>query len=77
VPHAIFEVIAEYPEEKHVAEDVRDAAVHEHRSKQREIDTAGRRLQARLLEAVAAHRVLHDARRGYHIAPGRDLLRHG
>ena len=29
---AIFDVIAEDPEEKHVAEDVRDATVHEHRS---------------------------------------------
>ncbi len=33
--HDVFDVVAEYPQEPHVAEDVQPAAVHEHRGKQR------------------------------------------
>src|SRR5438552_6995937 len=37
VTEAIFDIIAKDKKKKHIAEDVSDAAVHEHRSDQREI----------------------------------------
>src|SRR5712692_7159864 len=45
VPDAIFDVVAKDKKKKHVAEDVREAAVHEHRSDQREVNGNRRRLQ--------------------------------
>src|SRR6185369_15763114 len=36
--YAIFDVVAEDPEEKHVAADVREVAVHEHRGEERQIN---------------------------------------
>ena len=38
VPESILDVVAKDKKKKHVAKDVRDAAVHEHRSQQSEID---------------------------------------
>ena len=56
---AIFDVVAKDKKKKHVPEDVRQAAVHEHRSEQREIDGNRRRLQSRHFELLAGE-LLHD-----------------
>src|SRR6185295_2577162 len=37
VPQTIFDLVAEDPKEEHVSGDMRDAAVHEHRSNEREV----------------------------------------
>ena len=54
VAHAILDVVAENPQEPHVAQQVGDAAVHEHRRQQRQIDRPGRRLKAGGRELLSA-----------------------
>jgi hypothetical protein len=43
VAQTILDVVAEDPEEEHVAGDVREAAVHEHRREEREVNRTRRR----------------------------------
>ena len=50
----IFDVVAKDPKEEHVAEDVRDAAVHEHRSEQREVNRKRRFAETRYQHSLAA-----------------------
>jgi hypothetical protein len=78
--HVVFDVVAKNPEEPHIPEEVRDAAVHEHSRQQRQIDGDRRALEAELnpfdrlaIDAGPAHDfVLRDQ-----ILPRRDLRRHG
>src|SRR5215217_3915579 len=44
-PHGVLDVVAEDPQEQHIAPEVQQAAVHEHRREQRE-DRGGGRLRA-------------------------------
>jgi hypothetical protein len=46
VTEAILNVVAEDPEEQHIAADVSDAAVHEHRHEQGEVNRKRRCFQA-------------------------------
>ena len=48
MPQAIFDVVAKDPKEKHVPEDVRQAAMHEHGSDQRKENRNRCRLQSRI-----------------------------
>ncbi len=55
-PHDVLDVVAEHPQEPHVADDVEPAAVHEHRAEQVEpaaatVDHAGKPGTERHLEA--------------------------
>ena len=73
MPQVVFDVVAEDPEKQHVAEQVHQAAVHEHRNQQREIHRAGRLLQRNGGGLVADL----DAHRPRDVLAGADLLRHG
>ena len=77
VANAIFDVIAEDEKKKHVAEDVRQAAMHEHRSDQRQVNRDRRWLQARHLDALTCERLHQNAIAGNDVMTGNDLLRHG
>ena len=66
----IFNVVAKDPKEKHVAEDVRDAAVHEHRRDQREPNRNRRRLETRHLDALAGEGLYGDLTRRGDISAG-------
>ena len=77
VANAIFDVIAEDEKKKHVAEDVRQAAVHEHRSDQRQVNRDRRWLQARHLDALTCERLHQNAIAGDDVMTRNDLLRHG
>ena len=50
--HAVLDVVAKNPKEEHVAGDVRDAAMHEHRNDQGEINGTRRGLQTRKQELL-------------------------
>src|SRR6266478_9990650 len=77
VAQPIFDVIAENEKKKHVAKDVRDAAVHEHGSDQREIDWNRRRLQSWHFETLARDRLHHNPIARRDVFAGNDLGRHG
>jgi hypothetical protein len=77
VPEPVFEVVAEYPQEEHVAEQVREAAVHEHRDEQREVDAAGRRLESGDAYPLVRRLDADDAVGRHGVAPRHDLQRHG
>src|SRR5204863_4252647 len=68
----IFDVVAEDKKEKHVAEDVSDAAVHEHRSDEREINRNRRRLQPGHLHALARE-IFNCDRSRDDVSAGKDL----
>src|SRR6266571_292907 len=61
MPKSIFDVVAKDEKEEHVAEDVRDAAMHEHRGEQREVNRNRSRLQTRHFDSLSS-KVLHDYR---------------
>jgi hypothetical protein len=71
----VLEVVPEDPEVEHVAEKVREAAVHEHRYQQRQVHGAGSGPEARLLERLAAGLILDHARGRHDVPTGHDLLR--
>ena len=73
----IFDVVAKDPKEEHVAEDVGNAAVHEHRSDQRQIDGNRRRLESRHFDAPAGKRVHDDAIASDYVPAGNDLRWNG
>ena len=70
---AIFDVVAKDKKKKHVAEDVRDAAVHEHRSDQREVNRNRRRLQSRHLVPLTGELLHHNAVARDDVFAGNDL----
>jgi hypothetical protein len=72
VRQVVLDVVAEDPEEQHVAQQVHQAAVHEHRSQQRQIDAARRRLQLQRGTLVPDF----DDDGTSHVLAGPDLLRH-
>ena len=76
MPQTVFEVVAENPQVEHVAEDVHDAAVHEHRADEREVDRHrdGLKLDAHHL---AGRRVAAQGHGPRDVGAGHDLLRHG
>src|SRR5438552_12015376 len=71
---AIFDVVTKDKKEKHVAEDVRNAAVHEHRSEQRQVNRNRSRLQSRHLDALAGE-LLDGYWTGDDVPAGDDLTR--
>src|SRR5882672_3377559 len=75
--HPVFDVIAKDPEKEHVAGNVRDAAVHEHRYEQSEVDRKRGRLQTGNQELLTGGRNYHDAIRSSDVAAGNDLSGHG
>src|ERR1041385_8743031 len=74
VPEPIFNVVPKDKKKKHVAKDVRDAAVHEHRRDQREPNRNGRRLQPRHLHPLTG-KVLNCNGPRDDVATGDDLAR--
>ena len=76
VAQPIFDVIAENEKKKHVAKDVRDAAVHEHGSDQREIDWNRRRLQTWHFETLPRDRLHHNPIARRDVLAGNNLLGH-
>src|SRR5260370_40068674 len=74
---AIFDVVAKDKKEKHVAEDVRQAAVHEHRSDQGEVNGTRRRLQSRHFQGLTGERLKHDAVARDDVSASDDLCRNG
>ena len=77
VAHAIFDVIAEDEKKEHVAEDVRDASMHEHGRDQREIDWNRRRLEARHFETLPRDRLHHNPIARRDVFARNDLRRDG
>src|SRR5439155_16241643 len=77
VAHAIFDVIAEDEKKEHVAEDMRDASMHEHGSDQREIDRNRRRLKSRHFETLPRDRLHHNPIARRNVTAGNDLRRDG
>ena len=54
-PHLVFDVVAEDPEEKHVAEEVKPAGVQEHRDEHRQPDVfVGKRADTSTAESIDA-----------------------
>src|SRR5204863_8471305 len=67
-----FDVVTKDEKEKHIAENVRDAAMHEHRGEQREVNRNRRRLQAWHFDALAGE-LLDSYRTGDNVPAGDDL----
>ena len=77
VTQAIFDVIAENEKKEHVAEDVRDASMHEHGRDQREIDGNRRRLESRHFETLPRDRLHHNPIASRDVFTRNDLRGHG
>src|SRR6185369_3752617 len=71
----ILDVVAEDPEKQHVARDVREAAVHEHRGEERQVNRARRWTKTRNRYALA--HVLDDTRGCNYIVTLKNLRGHG
>ena len=56
---AVFEVVSKDPEEEHVAGDVCDAAVHEHRNNQGQVNREWRRLKTGNQKLLTGDRMFH------------------
>src|ERR1700730_1817428 len=75
MPQTVLDIVTKDPEEQHVAKDVRDAAVHEHRGDQREIHRNRRWLQARHLDSLTGERMDQHAIASYDVSVSDDLAR--
>src|SRR5262249_52735316 len=75
--HRVFDVVAKDIQKEHVAEDMGDASVHEHRHQERQIDRNWRRLQAGNLTLLAGPRVDDGFGLGHRILAGDDLPGNG
>src|SRR2546429_4294369 len=58
MPQRIFDVVAKNPQEQHIAENMGNSAVHEHRRQQRDVHCAWRWLQAGNFERLPGNRLL-------------------
>src|SRR2546421_12848659 len=76
VTETVFDVVAKDKKEKHIAENVRDAPMHEHRGEQREVNRNQCRLQSWHLHALAGELLDRDRPRD-DISAGDDLSGHG
>src|SRR5207237_1331574 len=74
VTEAIFDIIAKDKKKKHIAEDVSDAAVHEHRSDQREISGNGSTGHSGRLYGLPGNRLDHETAGDRPIIAGNDSL---
>ena len=76
--HVVFDVVAEDPEEPHVAEQVHHAAVHENRRQEGQPDGNRRLPQARIRHFHRPLGCLHDPHLRLHldVLAGNDLGRH-
>src|SRR5882762_4662220 len=75
VTETIFNIVAKDKKEKHVAEDVSDAAMHEHRSDQREVSRDWRTWHSRRLYGLTSNRFQHEAAGNRPIIAGDDACR--
>jgi len=76
MPQTIFDVVTKDPEIKHVAEDVRQPAVHEHRCDQRQPDWYQSALQSGQGHALAGDWLDHHPIGRDYIAPADNFGRH-
>ena len=77
VAEGIFKVVAEDPEIKHVAEEVKEAAVHEHAAKEgKEYGYVGLR-EAGVYEDLLGNGIGYELRAGDDVVARQDLGRHG
>ena len=75
--HYVFEVIAKYPQVQHIAGNMGQPAVHEHRRKQRQVNGDWRGLQAGHFDGPAGIGILNDLGMGDNIMAGQYFGRHG
>src|ERR1700756_2268536 len=69
----VLDIVAEDEKKKHVAEDVRDPAVHEHRSQKGEIDGNRSWLQSGHFHSLSREWLHEDAISGDDVFPGNNL----
>src|SRR6267142_5796780 len=77
MPEAILDVVTKDPEEQHIAKDVGDAAVHEHRSDQREVDRNRSWLQSRHYEVLSGQGLNKHLIARYYIFTSNDFRGNG
>src|SRR5215213_3656541 len=77
VAQTVLDVVAKDPEKQHVAADVCDAAVHEHRGKERQINRKRCYTKTRDQQALSGYGILKDTSLSNHVVPGDNLQRNG
>src|SRR5688572_28947510 len=75
--HFIFKIVAEYPEKKHVATEVRPAAMHKHGSKKSKVNGNIGYCQAGHFETLPGNRIDHYGWTGNNIIAGNNFCWNG